>query len=237
MRVVCSCVALAVCVALLNASWAGQDKGKQDKKQKVLDVGKGLDLKGTLDNELGIEYNAPKAKKGSKVKKAYQAFDVKFVKGKTYQIDMIVDEGVVAYLFLEDSKKNVVDENLSGGDDPICARITFKAPEDGVYRIIATTFMGFGQGDFQLKVAEKAGQDKEKPKQDKQPKVLDVGKGLEINSKLNKDADGPYAAPDAVDGDKNKKQHKLFLVNFVKGKTYQIDMIRGECEDGSLSVP
>jgi len=240
MRVVFSSISVALAVAMIGTSWAGQDKDKQ-KEQKAQDVGKGLNLKGTLDPENGKPYDAPDALKGGKKKTDHAVYLVNFVKGKTYQIDMIRDEdaGMNPYLFLEDSKKKVLAQGVTGTGEPGTndARITFNAPADGAYRIVATSLGGTGAGDFSVKVAEtKAPPEKKAPeqpkdKQDKQkPKVLDVGKGIEIKSKLDKDADGPYEAAEvAAEGAaKNKKQHKLFLVNFEKGKTYVIDMIKAE---------
>src|SRR5262245_18795800 len=105
MRVIFSAVVLAVSFCVLNLSWAGQDKKDQDKKEqkkeKVHDVGKGLELKGNLDNSLNLTY-------GDKM--AHVVFLVNLVKGKAYQIDMIKtnrDTGMNPYLFLEDAKQKV----------------------------------------------------------------------------------------------------------------------------------
>jgi len=147
MRVIFSSVVLAVSFALINLPAAGQDKDK--KQEKVLDVGKGLDINSTLDKSVDGKY-------GDKM--YHKAFLVNFVKGKTYQIDMIraEDAKMNPYLFLEDAKKKVLaEDDDSGEEDTGNARITFKAAEDGVYRIIATSSMGRGLGNFNLKVTEK----------------------------------------------------------------------------------
>jgi len=153
MRLIFASIVLTLSVALLGTSSAGQDKKDQEKKpeqkEKVLDVGKGLDINSTLD----------KSKDGAYGDKMYhKVFLVNFVKGKTYQIDMIRVETskMNPFLYLEDAKKKVLaEDDDSGEEDTFNARITFKAPDDGVYRIIATSSMGRGFGDFNLKVAEK----------------------------------------------------------------------------------
>jgi len=76
-------------------------------------------------------------------------FAVKLEKGKTYQIDM-VSTMFDAYLRLEDANgKELAKDDDSGGD--LNARILFDCPKEGVYRIIATTFIG-GSGEFTLSV-------------------------------------------------------------------------------------
>jgi serine protease Do len=83
---------------------------------------------------------------------ACKIYSVKLAKGKSYQIDMMSKQ-VDSYLRLEDpSGKEVAHDDDSG--DSLDARIIFNCTEDGVYRIIATTFAG-GAGPFTLSVKEK----------------------------------------------------------------------------------
>jgi serine protease Do len=83
---------------------------------------------------------------------ACKTYTAKLAKGKTYQIDMMSKQ-IDSYLRLEDSNgKQLAQDDDSG--DSLDARIIFTAPDDGVYRIIATTFVG-GTGPFTLLVKEK----------------------------------------------------------------------------------
>jgi len=192
-----------------------QDKDKQDKKEdkkgdkkdNVLEVGdKGVNIDSKLDGNDGAYGD----KTHSKV------FLVKLVKDKNYRIDMRSDD-FDAYLYLEDAKKNLLaeDDDSGKGNTGLDARIMFKAPADGVYRIITTSFEGDSQGNFKLIVVDRdAGKDKKEP--GKKDAALEIGKKpLVIDSKLDQN--------DAAYGD-NKLHAKLYLVKLVKGKTYQFDM-------------
>lgn len=79
-------------------------------------------------------------------------YGVKMAKGKSYQIDM-TSKDLDSFLRLEDAtlKELAKDDDSGGGQN---ARINFTCPEDGEYRIIATTFFG-GTGSFTLTVVEK----------------------------------------------------------------------------------
>jgi hypothetical protein len=84
-------------------------------------------------------------------KKHCRTYDVEMSGGKTYIIDLISKQ-FDAFLRLEDAagKKLAQDDDSGGGTN---ARIRFKAPSDGVYRIFATSF-GMETGLFLLKVKE-----------------------------------------------------------------------------------
>ncbi len=84
-------------------------------------------------------------------KKICKTYDVRMEGGKTYVIDLMSKQ-FDAFLRLEDieGKRLAQDDDSGGGTN---ARIRFKAPEDGVYRIFATTFNN-GTGSFLLKVRE-----------------------------------------------------------------------------------
>jgi hypothetical protein len=79
-------------------------------------------------------------------------YAIKLAKGKSYQIDML-SKDVDSYLRLENpaGKELAMDDDSGEGRN---ARIQFECPEDGEYRIIATTFFG-GMGNFTLTVKEK----------------------------------------------------------------------------------
>ena len=136
---------------------------------------------------------------------------VKLAKGHSYQIDMTSNE-FDAYLFLENAgKKLLAEDDDSGGE--LNAQILFTAPEDGTYRLIATSFAGAETGSFQLRIEETA---KEQPKQN----VHAISSGqYTIGTQLN-DEDGSY-------GD-DKGHARVFLVKLLKGHTYQIDMTSDE---------
>jgi hypothetical protein len=79
-------------------------------------------------------------------------YAIKLAKGKAYQIDMM-SKDVDSFLRLEDaSGKELAQDDDSGGNRN--ARIRFECPENGEYRIIATTYLG-GTGSFTMMVKEK----------------------------------------------------------------------------------
>lgn len=104
----------------------------------------------------GLEYesnlDAKDEKDTSRQQMFRKVFLVKFQKKKTYVIEMDSDQ-FDSYLRLEDSTKKQLAEDDDSGGFPN-ARIVFQAPEEGVYRIITTTFAGNAQGQFTLRVRE-----------------------------------------------------------------------------------
>src|SRR6185295_14069371 len=73
--------------------------------------------------------------------------------GHNYQIDMM-SKDFDAYLRLLDPAGKQVAEDDDGGEG-LNARINFKAPEDGNYKIIATTFKPGATGKFVLVTKDK----------------------------------------------------------------------------------
>ena len=136
----------------------------------------------SLKNGRDQPYYAANPVRGQKRKTAHQLFLVDFAKGKTYRIDMRRgnDAGMNPYLFVEDNKKKVLAEWGTNWGTP--SRLVFRPPEDGVYRIIATTHEGGGEGSFVVTVSETV-------------EVYDVGAGLELESWLVSGHDTQYAAP------------------------------------------
>jgi serine/threonine protein kinase len=105
----------------------------------VHEVATGLQLQGQLDAQTPM-----------------LAYQVKLVAGKTYVIDMISPDpkALDPFLVLRDpaGKKLAEDDDSGGGRN---ARITFRVEQDGVFRILATSFNA-GQGAFTLTVREQA---------------------------------------------------------------------------------
>jgi hypothetical protein len=81
-----------------------------------------------------------------------KVYAIKLVKGKSYQIDMMSKQ-VDCFLRLEDPRGQQADQDDDSGG-AFDARISFNCMEDGVYRIVATTYLG-GTGPFTLTVKEK----------------------------------------------------------------------------------
>jgi tetratricopeptide (TPR) repeat protein len=103
---------------------------------KVLEVGKGLNLNGTLD-------------KG----KPQQVYHVKLHKGGTYVIDMVSPDPKALDPFLrvlDASGKMLAADDDSGGN--LNARILFLAPATGTYPIVASSVDSPGVGSFTLAV-------------------------------------------------------------------------------------
>src|SRR5262249_55350269 len=90
---------------------------------KVLEVGKGLSINGTLDKA-----------------KPEQVYHVKLHKGGTYVIDMISPnpKALDPFLRLLDAAgKKLAEDDDSGGN--LNARILFSAPATGTYQIVASS--------------------------------------------------------------------------------------------------
>jgi hypothetical protein len=103
---------------------------------KVLEVGKGLKLKGKLaGNARNVTYS------------------VKMEEGATYEI-RLSSKAFDSYLFVKDGagKQLDYDDDSGGGFD---SKLEFRAPAAGVYVIIATSLGMQGTGDYELTVTKK----------------------------------------------------------------------------------
>jgi hypothetical protein len=106
----------------------------------VHEVGTGLTLKGML----------------GKAKAPQFAYNVKFVAGTTYVIDMVSpnQDALDPYLLLHDPSGKKIAEDDDGGDG-LNARIVYRAERTGTYRIVCTSFERSGAGPYVLTVREK----------------------------------------------------------------------------------
>lgn len=131
------------------------DKKQEEKKLASKFAGKTIDLK-LKDGK--VEYPTEFDEKDPKVfgQFRYKIFTVQLEKGKIYRIDHRGTGGdpqFDPYLFLEDAAGNQVDfdDDSGGGLD---ARMIYKAPKTGLYRVIASTFQPNQTGKFTLQFSE-----------------------------------------------------------------------------------
>jgi hypothetical protein len=122
--------------------------------------------------------------------------------GQTYQIDMARTKNIDPYLRLEDFTGKELASDDDGGGFPN-ARIIFKCPKDGAFRIIATTFNG-SVGTYALAVTKTV------------ELALKTGKAS-VAGNLTKD--------DAKDTARRASACKIYTIKLTGGKTYQIDMV------------
>jgi serine protease Do len=85
--------------------------------------------------------------------------EVKLSAGATYAIDLTSGD-FDAYLVLEDAGKKIAEDNDSGGDRN--ARIIFRAPRDGTYRILITSFNAHETGSYTLTVRKQVDEKEKK---------------------------------------------------------------------------
>lgn len=205
--VVMSCLFLALAA---GATVQAGDKKDKDKKAKKKDEEPKV-LASLLKKE--DELTDKDEKDTKRTDAACKVYKIKLEEGKVYQIDMKVkdkDQDLDPYLRLEDPAGKEVAFDDDGGGFPN-ARIMYKAPKAGEYKIIATSFNSkFGK--FTLTVVESAGIT---------AASIFKAKPLELKWKDGKASyTGELEASDAV---ALKHHYKLFTVNLEEGKTYQID--------------
>jgi Ca2+-binding EF-hand superfamily protein len=83
-------------------------------------------------------------------KKSFKIFTISLDAGKTYLLEQ-ASPVYFAFLYLEDSRGEILDANDSGGRGR-AARFVYQAVSTGTYRIIATSQGGFRPGLFTLSV-------------------------------------------------------------------------------------
>ena len=82
-----------------------------------------------------------------------QVHEVKLSAGNTYVIDMASKE-FDTYLRLETANKKILTENDDIAPDNLNSRIIFTPKEDGLYRIIATSYQQRARGAYTLTIRE-----------------------------------------------------------------------------------
>lgn len=115
-------------------------------KEAPIDPKKDPDLLLRASPALGKKDLASKFRKGSFMK----IHEVKLTAGATYVIEMESNE-IDSYLIIEDADGTKLAEDDDGAGFPN-ARLVFRAPTDGTYRVIATTFMPNETGAYTLTV-------------------------------------------------------------------------------------
>jgi serine protease Do len=101
------------------------------------------------DNGLSITAKIEQADQ-SNLGKLAKRYSIAVKAGQTYTIDL-ESQDIDCYMYLFDNNsKLIAQDDDSGGD--LNSRITFRAPSDGVYHIIATSLDGEDTGEFTLKV-------------------------------------------------------------------------------------
>jgi len=162
---------LAAAIVALPQGLAGdKDKKDDDKKEEKKDKGKDKkDDKGKDKKDDKGKKDDDKDKKGALLKingeltdadpmdtvrttSHAKTYKIKLAEGKTYKIDM-TSQQVDSFLRLEDADGKQIAQDDDGGGFPN-ARIIYKAPQDGSYTIVATTFKPNDTGKFNLTVAE-----------------------------------------------------------------------------------
>ncbi|HZZ82255.1 MAG TPA: PPC domain-containing protein [Gemmataceae bacterium] len=116
---------------------------------------KGMKLVEVLKKQDKLSVNDPQYKNPMVIRKSpHKMYVLKMKAGQTYIIDMVRqgNSNLDPYLYIENAKLNVLASDDDGGGFPN-ARITFRAPEDGTYRIIASALSdASATGEFVLTV-------------------------------------------------------------------------------------
>jgi tetratricopeptide (TPR) repeat protein len=82
-----------------------------------------------------------------------QVHEVKMSAGNTYVIDL-TSKDFDTYLRLETAQKKVLAENDDVAPDNLNSRLIFTAKEDGMYRVVATSYQQRGIGAYALRIRE-----------------------------------------------------------------------------------
>jgi tetratricopeptide (TPR) repeat protein len=90
---------------------------------------------------------------GLTAKETSQVHKLKMAAGKTYILDLESSE-FDTLLRLEDEKGKLLAENDDISPDNLNSRLTFTPKQDGVYRVVATSFVQRGRGAYTLRIRE-----------------------------------------------------------------------------------
>ena len=96
-------------------------------------------------------------------KETSKVHEIKMTAGKSYMIDMeSIDFD--PFLKLEDAQGKLLAENNDISPNNHNSRILFIPPQDGTYRIIATSFQQQGQGQYEIILRTFVGKEKQPEK-------------------------------------------------------------------------
>ncbi|MCI0458935.1 MAG: PPC domain-containing protein [Gemmataceae bacterium] len=139
--------AAALLLALTPAR-AAQDKDKgKDKKDKEIK----LELKDgavRINGQLTADDPTDNVRQGRHRK----IYTLKLAANKSYTVDLMSGD-FDSYLRIEDDAGKQLAEDDDGGEN-LNSRLTFRAPREGTYRIIVTTFAGGETGNYTLAIRE-----------------------------------------------------------------------------------
>jgi hypothetical protein len=82
-----------------------------------------------------------------------QVHELDMTAARTYVVDL-ESAAFDAFLRLEDAAGQKLAENDDVSKDNTNARIIFRAPADGVFRLVATSFQERGTGHYTLQIRE-----------------------------------------------------------------------------------
>lgn len=127
------------CLALVAMLFASASLSAQEKKSE-----KPLDIKGELTDQDPNDRIRPESH--------HKVHEFKMQSGKTYRIDLNSDQ-IDTLLRIEDAdgKQLALDDDGGGG---LNSRLIFKAPADGTYKLIVTTYPPKQKGRYHLSVLE-----------------------------------------------------------------------------------
>lgn len=127
----------------------------KDDNFKVEPLPKSANLLKRSANNLNANDKLDKARKGMAPKRFMKVEEVTLSAGATYTIDLESTE-FDTYLLVEDAKGNVLAEDDDSGGD-LNAKVVFRAPNDGIYRIVITSYQPNAVGNYTLTIRTSGG--------------------------------------------------------------------------------
>jgi hypothetical protein len=106
-----------------------------------------------LQKKVSAAFSETNRKDTLTTKDTEQVHEVRMSAGNSYVIDMSSSD-FDTYLRLETADKKVMAENDDIATDNLNSRIIFTPKEDGLYRIVATSFQQRGVGAYTIRIRE-----------------------------------------------------------------------------------